>query len=51
MLVHRAVPEAQLQKSLVFEDDEPERDTDFYYVRVSQENNQWAWASPIWVSR
>ena len=50
MLVHRAVPEAQLQATLVFEDDEPEYQTDFYYVRVAQENNQWAWASPIWVS-
>jgi hypothetical protein len=50
MLVHRAVPEAQLQAALVFEDTGPECETDFYYVRVAQENNQWAWSSPIWVS-
>lgn len=50
MLVHRAVPEAQLRTTLEFEDAGPERETDFYYVRVAQENNQWAWASPIWVS-
>lgn len=49
MLVHRAVPESRLRTVLAFED-EPERETDFYYVRVAQENNQWAWASPIWVS-
>jgi len=22
---------------------------DWYYVRVRQRNNQWAWSSPIWV--
>ncbi len=51
VLVHRAVPEAQLHMSLTFADDEPEQETDFYYLRVAQENNQWAWSSPIWVSR
>ena len=31
-------------------EDEPSgRDTDFYYLRVAQENGQWAWSSPIWV--
>ena len=50
MLVHRAVPDAQLQATLQFEDLEPERETDFHYVRVAQENNHRAWASPIRVS-
>ena len=26
-----------------------ERADDFYYVRVRQKNDQWAWSSPIWV--
>lgn len=50
LLVHRAVPDAMLRTSLAFED-EAESDSDFYYVRVAQENNQWAWASPIWANR
>ena len=49
ILVHRAVLEEQLQYALVFEDDGPEQETDFYYARVAQENGQWAWSSPIWV--
>jgi hypothetical protein len=48
ILTHRAIPEQMLQTSLTFED-EAENETDIYYARVSQENNQWAWASPIWV--
>ena len=30
-------------------DSSPERDTDYYYVRVRQRDGQWAWTSPIWV--
>ena len=33
------------------EDTEPERDTDYYYIRVRQRDQQWAWSSPIWVER
>lgn len=32
-------------------DNEAERDTDYYYVRVRQRDGQWAWSSPIWVNR
>lgn len=46
--IHRAVPEVQLRTHLRVRD-EPERDVDHYYVRVAQENGQWAWSSPIWV--
>ena len=49
ILVHRAILEEQLIASLRFEDDSPLQETDFYYARVAQENNQWAWSSPIWV--
>lgn len=30
---------------------EPPRETDWYYVRVIQEDYEMAWASPIWVSK
>ncbi len=30
---------------------EPPRTTDWYYVRVIQEDYEMAWASPVWVSR
>jgi hypothetical protein len=29
----------------------PPQDTDYYYVRVIQEDFEMAWASPIWISR
>ena len=50
ILVHRAVLEAQYTMQARVED-EPERETDYYYLRVAQENGHWAWTSPIWVSR
>ncbi len=40
-------PEVEFQ----FEKTEPPRDTDFYYVRVIQQDFEMAWASPIWISR
>ena len=30
---------------------EPPKDTDYYYLRVIQEDYEMAWGSPIWVSR
>ncbi len=32
-------------------DDQPERDVDYYRLRVAQQNGQWAWLTPIWVRR
>jgi len=49
VLVHRAVPQAQYTIEVALED-EPARETDYYYLRAAQENGQWAWSSPIWVS-
>ena len=43
VLFNRAMP--------YMEDCEPENDTDFYYIRVRQKDQQWAWSSPIWVER
>ncbi|MFZ1753030.1 MAG: hypothetical protein WBO46_11105 [Caldilineaceae bacterium] len=50
ILVHRAVPVQQYALTLEFADAVQERETDYYYVRVAQENNQWAWGSPVWVN-
>ena len=35
---------------LGFRDMDPEPGTNFYYLRVQQENRQTAWSSPIWVN-
>ena len=34
---------------LEFEDAEPARNGDYYYVRVIQEDEHHAWSSPIWI--
>lgn len=47
----RAVPEEAFSIGTLFTDPTPERDTDYYYVRVRQRNGQWAFSSPIWVER
>lgn len=47
----RACPEDGFMASISFTDTEPERDTDYYYVRVRQRDGQAAWSSPIWVNR
>ena len=47
---HRAVPESGFLLEKELADSSPERSTDYYYVRVRQRNNQWAWSSPIWIS-
>lgn len=48
---HRVVPATAYTSSLVVTDrvDPGGRGRDWYYVRVRQKNNQWAWSSPIWV--
>jgi hypothetical protein len=30
-------------------DPEPAKPGDYYYARVQQADNQWAYASPIWI--
>ena len=51
VLFNRAMPESCWQIEHYMEDCEPENDTDFYYIRVRQKDQQWAWTSPIWVER
>ncbi|MEA1996586.1 MAG: Tat pathway signal sequence, partial [Gemmatimonadota bacterium] len=48
---HRAVPEAGFLLERELADNTPERETDYYYLRARQRNDQWAWSSPVWVRR
>ena len=45
--------EGKGQRELAFEygDTVPSKATDYYYVRVIQEDLEMAWASPIWISQ
>jgi len=45
--IHRAPLPHELKWQCRFEDDSV--DGDFYYIRVRQKNEQWAWSSPIFV--
>lgn len=47
----RAQPETAFCVGHRMVDTEPQRDTDYYYVRVRQRDGQWGWSSPIWVER
>ena len=48
--LHRAVPERDYTFQTTVVDDQPEQETDYYYVRLAQRNGQCAWLSPIWVT-
>jgi len=50
VLVHRAVPESRYLFDIQMIDDGPEREIDYYYLRVSQKNGQWAWVTPVWIA-
>lgn len=45
----RAVPDSELSTVVDIDDLRSGRQRDWYYVRVRQSNDQWAWSSPIWV--
>lgn len=49
--IHRAIPQAGFTLEGAHIDESPENDEDYYYLRVRQRNNQWAWTTPIWVKR
>lgn len=51
ILFNRAMPESSYTIEHYMEDNEPEQDTDYYYIRVRQKDQQWAWSTPIWVER
>jgi len=48
---HRAVPEKAYNIKYTLKDNAPEKDTDYYYIRVRQRNNHWAFSSAIWVEK
>ena len=50
-LIHRLVPDELARASFEFTDSPgTEKAEDYYYLRVTQENGQVAWSSPIWVA-
>jgi len=48
---HRAATEEVYKVEYTMTDDAPEKDTDYYYVRVRQRDNNWAFSSAIWVNK
>lgn len=48
--IYKAVCEAQYQFDLELEDDRPETECDYYHMEVSQNNRQWAFVSPVFVT-
>lgn len=46
---HRAAPRARYYCQMKFDTAVSGAGRDWYYVRVRQKNNQYAWSSPIWV--
>jgi len=48
---NRAMPENCIRIEHYMEDKTPQKDTDYYYVRVRQRDQQWLWTSPIWAER
>jgi hypothetical protein len=45
----RAIPEGEYCWEGTFVDQRDTSQKDWYYVRVRQKNDQWAWSSPIYV--
>jgi len=48
---HRAVPEREYTLHFAFLHRGSNIHRDWYYVRVRQRNDQWAWSSPIWIEK
>lgn len=46
---HRAVPQSEYRHRFSLTHHHQTSQRDWYYVRVRQTNNQWAWGSPIWI--
>lgn len=46
--IHKAIPQAGYQTSVVFHDSEKPGEDTWYRIRVEQRNGQKAWSSPIW---
>ena len=48
--IHKAVPYKNYSFEGQVTEKESERDIDYYCLRISQKNNQWAWLTPIWIN-
>ncbi|TVR20145.1 MAG: DUF3604 domain-containing protein [Anaerolineaceae bacterium] len=48
--LHRAVPRHEYTQRFAFTHHRHTTERDWYYVRVRQKNDQWAWSSPVWVA-
>jgi len=48
---HRAATESVYTLEYEITDNKPEKSTDYYYIRVRQRDNNWAFSSPIWVNK
>jgi hypothetical protein len=46
---HRAIPQSEYQHRFEFIHPHVSNQRDWYYLRICQRNNQWAWSSPIWI--
>ncbi len=51
ILFNRAMPESCFTIEHYMKDTQPQKETDYYYVRVRQRNEQWGWSSPIWAEK
>ena len=49
--IHRPVTPSERTFELDLDDAGSDEEVDYYFVRVGQANDQWAWSSPIWVPR
>jgi hypothetical protein len=48
---HRAIPSSEYLHRFAFLHRGETNQRDWYYVRVRQRNDQWAWSSPIWFEK
>jgi len=46
---HRPATESVCKLNYSTIDNSPDKDTDYYYIRVRQRDNNWAFSTPIWV--
>lgn len=49
--IHQAIPRKYYETTVKITDEKRIKDTDFYYLRVTQNNGQMAWSSPMWVNK
>ena len=49
--MHRAKPASEYTHKFEFLHKHKTNQQDWYYIRVRQKNDQWAWSSPIWIEK